>query len=284
MILARRWAAGAAGAVGAVTLVLSPAVAGLGAASPAAGVPVGHVGHVGTHVAAPDVLLGPKGKNAPAVSLDWAGYAVTGTQITTVSGSWTQPTATCTGKPTQSAVWVGIDGFAATDGTVQQVGTDADCTKKVKKSPGGPSYYAWYEMFPGPLVPLPDSDTVTPGDKMSASVTRSGNSYLLALTDAGHWMYSTLQASTTTPQDVSGEWIVEAPTSCQGTKCKPVSLTDFGSVAFTGAMVDGLSIAASGPAANQITMSKNKKGTIVKASTSALDASGDGFDVTWVQN
>ena len=84
------------------------------------------------------------------MSLDWAGYAVTGAVVTTVSGSWVQPAATCPGtKATESAFWVGIDGFAATDPTVQQIGTDSDCIKGSKKKPGGPSYYAWYEMYPG---------------------------------------------------------------------------------------------------------------------------------------
>ena len=50
---------------------------------------------------------------------------------------------------------MGIDGFAATDPTVQQIGTDSDCLKGTKKMPGGPSYYAWYEMYPGSIVILP---------------------------------------------------------------------------------------------------------------------------------
>jgi len=271
-------------AAGAVMVILLPVVAGLTAVSSA---PAGATTSRATApVAGRDLFLGSKGKNAPAVSLDWAGYAVTGPLITTVSGSWIQPTATCTGKATQSATWVGIDGFAPTDPTVQQVGTDADCTKKVKKIPGGPSYYAWYEMFPGPLVPLSASlYPVAPGNQMSASVTREGTAYQLVLTDdTVHWTYSTLQTATTTPLDTSGEWIEEAPTSCQAAKCKPVALTDFGTVGFTGATVDGQSISASGLTQDKITMSKNKKGTIVKASTSVLDPTGAGFDVTWVQS
>ena len=68
-------------------------------------------------------------------------------------GSWTQPAATCTGtKASQSAFWVGIDGYASSDPTVQQIGTDADCTKGTTKVPSVAVYYAWYELFPDSLV------------------------------------------------------------------------------------------------------------------------------------
>ena len=177
---------------------------------------------------------GVTAKHSPAVSLDWAGYAVTGAVVTTVSGSWVQPAATCPGnKATESAFWVGIDGFAATDPTVQQIGTDSDCLKGTKKNPGGASYYAWYEMYPGSIVILPPgSYPLAAGDAMSASVTLLGASYQLVLTDAGHWTFSTLQVAPITPLDASAEWIVEAPTTCTATKCKPVKLADFGSGRF----------------------------------------------------
>ena len=59
-------------------------------------------------------------------------------------------------------------------------------------------------------------------------------------------------------------------------------LTDFGSVAFSGATADG-GRRLRGLTEHQITMTKNKKGTIVKASTSAL-VGGAGFTVTWVSS
>jgi len=87
-----------------------------------------------------DVLTaGSKGPKGPAISLDWAGYAVTGTALTSAAGSWTQPAAHCTGtKASQSAFWVGVDGYASTDPTVQQIGTDADCTKAPGRSRAPP--------------------------------------------------------------------------------------------------------------------------------------------------
>ena len=273
MIHTTRWTRGA------LCGVLLALVGTLGALAPTSTVPAS----AAARTSARDVFSGSTGKNGLDVSPNWAGYVVTGASVTTVSGGWIQPTATCAGKATQSAFWVGIDGFATTDPTVQQVGTDADCTKKTHKIAGGPSYYAWYEMYPGPLVPLSTSVyPVAPGDQLSASVTQEGASYKLDITDAGRWSYSTLQTPTTVPLDASGEWIVEAPTSCKATKCTPVPLTDFGTVDFTSASVGDLAITNSGLSPAKIEMAKNKKGTVLKASTSALTTTAGGFDVTWV--
>jgi hypothetical protein len=230
----------------------------------------------------------PRTGKGESNSLDWAGYAVTGTPVTSVAGSWVEPTAVCpVSKVEQSAFWVGIDGYAATDPTVQQIGTDADCTKKVKKVPGGPSYYAWFEMYPQGLVVLPTGIyPVAPGDVLSASVTVVGSSsYTLAIADAGRWTYSTTQvAGTTVPLNASAEWIAEAPTSCVASKCKVLPLADFGSVVFSGATVNRLAINATGLTDNLITMTKTIKGKTVKASTSALDVTGHSFTVTWLTN
>ena len=221
-------------------------------------------------------------------SLDWAGFAATGSTVTSVAGSWTQPSVVCPGnKLTQSAFWVGIDGFASNDPTVQQIGTDADCAKGTKKAPGGPLYYAWFEMYPAGLVVLdPANYPVHPGDVLSASVSGTGTNYTLSISDAGsgasHWSYLATQVASTPTLGASAEWIAEAPTSCSNGRCKPLPLADFGSVSFRGATVNGLPVAMSGLSASKITMTKNKKGTVVKASTSLLDASGGGFTVNWL--
>ncbi len=230
---------------------------------------------------APDASSG-KGRGV-ADSLDWAGFADEGGTFSGVSGDWTQPTADCAGiKVSQSAFWVGIDGYLSTDPSVQQVGTDADCVKPAKKAPGGPSYYAWYELYPDDIVVLPTgSDPVSPGDQLSGSVTESGSTVTLSITDAGRWIFSTVQTAPDVPLGESAEWITEAPTACTAKKCKAVPLTDFGSVDFTDATADGKSVDASGNTVNQIMMAKNKKGTDLKATTSALSG-GNAFTVTWV--
>src|SRR5690348_6309968 len=114
------------------------------------------------------------GKNS--TSTNWSGYATTGSRYTSVSGTWKQPTATCSaGQTAYSSFWVGIDGD--TTNTVEQTGTDADC------SSGTPTYYAWYEMYP--KFPVNLSNTVKPGDSMSASVTTSGSgNFTLTISDS----------------------------------------------------------------------------------------------------
>ena len=259
------------------------------ATPPSVGVPAPSVHTVGTEPAgagrAGDSLM--SGGRASANSLNWAGYAVTGSSITSVSGSWVQPAASCSGKKaTQSAFWVGIDGYAPNDPTVQQIGTDADCSKGTKKVPSSPSYYAWYELYPSALVPLTTPGhpyPVAPGDVLTGSVSESGASVTVSLADAGHWSYSTTTTVTTVPLGASAEWIAEAPCSVTSTTCKPVGLADFGSVAFTGASADGLPVDSTSFAQHQVTMTKNKKGTIVKASTSVLTG-GTAFTVDWVSS
>ena len=234
-----------------------------------------------TAARAPDAPLGKGG--GVTDSLDWAGYAVEGASFSDVSGSWTQPSATCDGsKVSQSAFWVGIDGYLSSDPSVQQVGTDADCVKHAKKTPGGPSYYAWYELYPDSIVVLPTgSNPVAPGDALSASVSETGSRVTLSLVDAGRWTFSTVQTAPAAPLAESAEWIAEAPTTCTSKKCKAVALTDFGSVAFTGATADGEAVDAPGYTVHQIMMAKNKKGADLKATASALSG-GDAFTVTWV--
>ncbi len=100
------------------------------------------------------------GRNS--TSTNWSGYASTGTTYNDVKGSWTQPTASCSsGQTAYSSFWVGIDGD--TTNTVEQTGTDADC------SSGTPTYYAWYEMYPKfPVNLSPSSYPVLPGDGITA--------------------------------------------------------------------------------------------------------------------
>jgi len=239
-----------------------------------------HAPFVGTSSAA-------KGGTATSNSLDWAGFAATGTPVTSVAGAWTQPSVVCSStKLQQSAFWVGIDGFVSTDHTVEQIGTDADCTKGTKRVPSHPVYYAWLEMVPAPLVTLdPTSHPVLSGDALSASVSVVGSVYTLSIVDATeHWTYSTPEVVATLPlpSNSSAEWIAEAP--CSGSSCKVLPLADFGSVTFSGATVNGGPVNGTGLTDHVITMTKNKKGTKVKASTSALDGTGQGFTVTWLTN
>ena len=65
-----------------------------------------------------------------AVSSNWAGYSVSGTTYSSVSGTWTQPAADCSAKTsptTAAAFWVGLGGNDETSTALEQTGTEADC-------------------------------------------------------------------------------------------------------------------------------------------------------------
>lgn len=142
-------------------------------------------------------------------SYNWAGYAdtsPTAQKFTKVSGSWTVPAVTCTPEDRATSEWVGLDGAQTTDETVEQGGIASQCFE------GTAIYYSWYELFPNATVVV--GQTVAPGDKISASVTRSGASYTLKLTDSTHTANSfshTATCALTTCLDESAEWITERP-------------------------------------------------------------------------
>jgi len=140
-------------------------------------------------------------------SYNWSGYAdstTTAGAFTSVSGSWAEPATFCSAEQRLTAFWVGLDGFS--NQTVEQDGTLAYCFQ------GAAYYYSWWEMYPGASVTV--GSTVRPGDLISASVTRSGSSYTLSLTDhntPGN-SFSTVQTcATSTCLDQSAEWIAERP-------------------------------------------------------------------------
>ena len=230
---------------------------------------------------------GQKDNASAQTSVNWAGYVDTGTSFSKVSGNWVQPTASCPqSQVQQAAFWVGIGGYVKSDPDIEQVGTDSDCVKAKGKKAGGPSYYAWYQMYPQSFVELSKSSyPVVPGETIESSVTFSGSDkYTLAITDVGHWTFSTVQSQASQPADQSAEWITEAPSSCnKAGKCKPLPLADFGSIPYSSASTNGESISGSGLTDTQINMT-NKNGKVVKAATSSLGGSGSSFSVTWKSN
>jgi hypothetical protein len=140
-------------------------------------------------------------------SFNWSGYAYTSTTdqaFTRVSAKWTTPKVKCTAEDTITSEWVGIDG--ATNGTVEQDGTIGWCYRDK------PTYFTWYEMFPAGTVEVGKS--LKPGDKITATVSRSGTSYKLSVTDATHKSNSfskTKSCALATCLDQSVEWIAERP-------------------------------------------------------------------------
>lgn len=164
-------------------------------------------------------------------SYNWSGYAdvsSTPQYFTKVAGSWTVPAVTCSPEDRLLSTWVGLDG--ASDGTVEQTGTTAQCYE------GTAYYYSWYEMYPAGTIEVGTS--VKPGDKITASVTRSGTSYTLKLTDAttsGNNVSTKATCGLGTCLDESAEWINERPAYSIGI----VPLAQFGAAKFTAASATG---------------------------------------------
>ena len=197
-----------------------------------------------------------------STSTNWSGYAVAGSRFTSVSSSWTEPTATCS-STAYSSFWVGLDGD--TSNSVEQTGTDADCSGRT------PQYYAWYEMYP--KYPVNLRNTVRPGDHLTASVTTNGSgTFTLTISDSTQgWNYST-QQKLKSAKLASAEVIAEAPSSSSGV----LPLANFGTVSFSGAGANGSLLTSSTPHIDPITM---QSGSTVKAQPGSI--SGGAFSVTW---
>jgi hypothetical protein len=248
----------------------------------------------------------PHIRDAVGNSSNWAGYAVETNlnapileSVTVVSGTWIVPTVTgtmATGRGAgssyaYSATWVGIDGYEdqqldnlfsgltsaqkraailATQ-TVEQIGTEQDWTGKTG------SYYAWVEFYPQNSMEI-RGFPVNPGDSITASVTYLGqNKFQTQLTN--NTQKKTYSSTTTFAADrYSAEWIAEAPSDSNS----ELPLADFGSMTFTGcsSVLNGNTVPISGADWEDITMVASSGQ--VKATTSALTKTGDGFTVGWV--
>jgi Peptidase A4 family len=210
------------------------------------------------------VRQAPNHKVSHSTSTNWSGYAVTGGRYTSVSASWTQPAVNCSVTPTGwSSFWVGLDGD--TSNTVEQTGTEADC------SSGRAVYSGWYEMYP--KFPKNYADTVAPGDRFTASVTTDGRgNFSLTLSDATRGWSHTTSARLKSAKLSSAEVIAEAPSSSGGV----LPLADFGTVGFGAATVNGATLTSSTPGLDPITM---VSGGTVKAQPSGMGSGS--FSVAW---
>jgi peptidase A4-like protein len=242
-------------------------------------------------------LAGPAG--AASVSGNWAGYVATphagGSRFSSVSGTWRQPAVSCSpGRASYSAVWVGLGGYGEGASSLEQIGTDANCS-----AGGRPSYASWFELLPADPVPI--RLKVSPGDLISASVTTKGTRVTLRMRDltTGARFSSTRHYSH--PDASTAEWIVEAPSSCSSASvCTTLPLAHFASVPFSSAtatahgqtrtLLDpGWSASAlelrqgSGDLAGPGAADVHAVGSVVRATPSAVSSSGS-FSVGWVQS
>jgi hypothetical protein len=231
----------------------------------------------------PLIATSPGGKGAIQTSTNWSGYAVTGTTYSSLSASWVEPTATCAAGqsnaygPPAAAFWVGIDGYS--NGTVEQTGSDSDCT-----AAGKPHYYAWYELYPAGSANLPaGTNPVKPGDVMTASVTSSsGTKFTLTISDTTKgWTFTKSFTLKTAAQRLSDEWIVESPEEC-GAECGILPLADFGTVHFTNSEGTTTSSNTETPISGFSTVNEIElKNPKLEALPTKLTAGGTAFSVTW---
>jgi hypothetical protein len=199
----------------------------------------------------------------------WAGYAAAGSagQFNSVTANWSVPTASCAGVKSNaySSFWVGLDGFNSR--TVEQTGTDSDCIN------GTATYFAWYEFYPKkPVLAL----TLSPGDNITASVTYSNGMFTVSINDTSeiNGGFSTTAAVKSALRS-SAEVITEAPSSNHGPR-SALPLADFGTVDYSGAMVNGDTLASSAP--DEVVM---QLGSTVKAQPSGIGSDGESFSVAW---
>jgi len=219
---------------------------------------------------------------------NWAGYAVTGSDFTYVSGSWTVTKPNCAKTPNSySSEWVGIDGWSSF--SVEQIGTDTDCNGKT------PFYYVWYEFYPLSTVVIKDV-SIAPGDTFLASVTYDGDDeYTVSIKNetTGESFSKEVKFQgafgSGRPRRNSAEWIMEMDSG------KPMDLADFGEDSFgqyytgvsggadtaTNASASGVIADFDGAVEESITTTNGERRSPQTAIPSALAPDGSSFTVTW---
>jgi hypothetical protein len=223
--------------------------------------------------------IGNEGYPTAVASTYYSGYGAQlfNDNVTSVAGGWTQPRGRCSGsRETAFAPWVGIEN----DVNLQQIGTEVVCLV----GSAIPHYAVWFEMFPKASVIVPMR--ALPGDKFTASVTRSGNRWTLAIqnrTSGQH--FATVHSRATT--GTIALWIDEAPSSQPthfGSHVLP--LTQYGSVTMTGctASIGGVRRAIGDPAWAHYRFDMVMATGLAKATTSGLTSRGTSFKSTWRHN
>lgn len=171
----------------------------------------------------------------PEVSSNWSGYAAisadpsTPVEFTDVTATWRVPKSTCTvSRVSSAAFWVGLGGYDPASTSLEQLGTGADCNGSTKT----PTYYAWWELVPAASVKIPL--TVKAGDTVNAAVLVNGQKITFSLKNiTRHTRFSKVLTTTQGLDTASAEWIAEAPSDCSPSgRCRPVPLTNFGTVTF----------------------------------------------------
>jgi Peptidase A4 family len=231
-----------------------------------------------------------------ATSANWSGYVADGSvagssqQFSSVSASWVEPTVNCSSGDGDAAFWVGLGGAGQGNGSLEQVGTQANCSNGASGN-----HYAWYELVPAAPVKL--GVGISPGDHVAAKVSASTTAVTVTLTNNTTGASTTKTLQMQNPDLSSAEWIAEAPSACdQSGDCTPLSLANFGSVDFSNASAtaNGHTGTISDPNWNSQPVQLNGNGQTVdpgsgfasdgasaSAAPSSLPADGSSFSVSW---
>ncbi len=225
----------------------------------------------------PILFESPNQGSASLVSFDWSGYCVSSDVnnpqplVTAINGSWTVPTVTVSDVDSFSATWIGIGGQF--DQTLIQTGTEQDSVG------GQANYSAWYELLPNDSISI-DSLTVSPGDKITASIkladssTNTWSIEIHDLTNGQVYQKNVVYDSAM----LSGEWIVERPTV--NSQISP--LANFGQVTFTdcSAIIDSANGTIKSFPSTQVTM-VNRQNTEL-ANVTPLTSDGKSVTVDYL--
>jgi Peptidase A4 family len=205
----------------------------------------------------------PREREAGWSASNWSGYAISGSKLNSITGSWTIQSVAPSKTSTYSSQWIGIDGFS--NSSLIQTGTESDFAN------GRASYRAWWEILPAAETVI-SSITVLPGDHVSASISQtSGGLWVISITDdTTGQSFSTMQ--TYSGPQTSGEWIEEAPTIGG----RVASLANYGLTTFDPGTLNGQN--------PQLTVSEG--GVMIQkriqvSTPSAPDGDADGFNMRY---
>ena len=209
------------------------------------------------------------GVRASTHSLNWAGYAKTGSGFTSTAATWHVPTLKTT-YGGYSSTWVGIDGATSSDQYLIQTGTEADVVG------GRAQYRAWWEVIT-PTNVAPETlfaMAVHPGDTIRATVAKnSSGSWTMSLRN-----YTTGQSASHTTSFAgpgkTAEWIQE-DTDVNGYIS---TAPNWQSVTFSSIRLNSAAPALTATQAMDIYDSHGTRET----STGAPNTTKDGFTVKWL--
>jgi hypothetical protein len=229
---------------------------------------------------------------ATSVSTNWGGYAATAStagRFRRVVGTWRVPSVNCSpGTATYSAEWVGLGGFVGSSRSLEQTGTEVDCSRT-----GRAVYSAWYELVPALAKGV--RMKVHAGDAITAAVSVRGKRVSLDLRNRTTGAHFAKGLSMSSPDVTSAEWIVEAPEGCDSSgNCTLLPLANFGSVPFSQARATTAtghsgSVSDASWSATKVVLNQAGGGSgrvnvssAPGALASALSAGGSAFTMTYV--